>query len=399
MRSFSAIRAFALGLLLNALGAGCANHDHAPPPVPSTAGAAGKGSDLDGGIFIDGDVSGPPTCGGQTLQAITHPPVLYFVIDRSGSMGDAFDRSGKTKYAAALTSIDRLLGAVGSRVKYGAAIYPATDIDSSCQAGFQMFPPTLGDALADTPTGGRGPILRELMRRLTAYQPGGATPTSATLNALRPRIAEYAATGDATLVVLVTDGAPNCNVDVTCDASSCIPDIEHAITQQGLVCGESVSCCDRSLSPNAGGNCIDGEASEQAVRALFDANVRTFVVGLPGSEAYEKTLDRLAEAGGTARAGSSSYYAVSDQEALSAALLEIGSAVTIPCRIELEAPPTNPALVNVYFDGQVVPRDVESGWDYGGDTELTLAGDACQQLQAGAVHEVQIAYGCETIVR
>ena len=399
MRSFSAIRAFALGLLMNSLGAGCSNHDHAPPPMPSTAGAAGKSSVPDGGIFIDGDVSGPPTCGGQTLQAITHPPLLYFVIDRSGSMGDAFDSFGKTKYGAALTAIGRVLDEVGSRVRYGAAIYPATDIDSSCQAGFQMFPPTLGDALADIPASGRGPILRELMKRLSAYQPGGATPTSATLNALRPRIAEYAATGDATLVVLVTDGAPNCNVEVTCDASSCIPDIEAAITQQGSICGQSVSCCDRSLSPNAGANCIDGAASEQAVRALFDANVRTFVVGLPGSEAYAKTLDRLADAGGTARAGTSRYYAVADQEALSAALLEIGSAVTIPCEVELEAPPANPALVNVYFDGQLVPRDVENGWDYGGDTALTLAGDACARLQAGAVHEVQIAYGCETIVR
>ena len=77
--------------------------------MPSTAGAAGKSSVPDGGIFIDGDVSGPPTCGGQTLQAITHPPLLYFVIDRSGSMGDAFDSFGKTKYGAALTAIGQAL--------------------------------------------------------------------------------------------------------------------------------------------------------------------------------------------------------------------------------------------------------------------------------------------------
>lgn len=384
---------------MNALGVGCSNHDHAPPPSPAASGAAGKGSGSGGGITIGGDFSGPPTCGGQTLQAITHPPVLYFVIDRSGSMGEAFDSFGTTKYAASLTAIGRLLDAVGSRVRYGAAIYPATDIDSSCEAGFQMFPPTLGDALADIPAGGRGPILLELMRRLSAYLPGGATPTSATLNALRSHIAEYAAGGDTTQVVLVTDGAPNCNFDVTCDSSSCIPDIEAAITQQGSVCGRGRSCCDRSLGANAGGNCIDGDASEQAVRALFDANVRTFVVGLPGSEAYAKTLDRLADAGGTARDGTPRYYAVSDQEALSTALLEIGSAVTIPCEVELQAAPANPALVNVYFDGQVVPRDGENGWDYGGDTALTLAGEACKSLQAGAVHEVQIAYGCETIVR
>lgn len=397
MRSFRAIHALGLGLLMNAL-SGCQDHDRAPPPVPTSSGG-NHGSGGDRGIVIDGSVGGPPTCGGQTLQAITHPPLLYFVIDRSGSMGEAFDTHGTTKYAAALTALGVLLDEVGARVRYGAAIYPATDLDSSCQPGFQMFPPTLGDALASVPAGGRGPILRELLNRLSAYRPGGATPTSATLDGLRPRIIEFAATGDATQVVLVTDGAPNCNAAVKCDSSSCIPDIEAAITTQGSPCGQPRSCCDASFGANAGANCIDGDATEAAVRALFEANVRTFVVGLPGSEAYAKTLDRLAVAGGSARVGTPRYYAAGDSDALSTALLEIGGAVTIPCEVGLEQSPDNPALVNVYFDGELVPRDAQNGWDYAGDTALTLGGSACQRLQAGAVHEVQIAYGCETIVR
>ena len=135
MLSRRAIRAHALGLLLAALASACVGRDHPPSPVADT-GAAGKASLPDGGIFIDGSISeGPPTCGGKTLQAILHPPLLYFVIDRSGSMGDVFDESGVKKYPAALTAIGTLLDAVGGRVRYGAAIYPATDIDSSCEPG------------------------------------------------------------------------------------------------------------------------------------------------------------------------------------------------------------------------------------------------------------------------
>lgn len=392
------IRASALGLSLGALSA-CQNHDHAPPPAPATGGA-GTGSLIDGGIAIDGHVSdGPPTCGGQTLEAITHPPLLYFVIDRSGSMGDAIDASGTTKYAAALGAIGSLLDVVGSRVRYGAAIYPATDLDSSCQAGFQLFPPTLGDAPNKIPENGRGPILRELMNRLAGYNPGGATPTAATLSALTPRIQTFAASGDPTLILLVTDGAPNCNVAASCDSSACIPDIEAARTQQGSVCGRDFSCCDRSLDVNAGANCIDGDETEAAVQVLETAGIRTFVVGMPGSEAYAKTLNRLAVAGGSARATSPSYYAVSDAEALSGALLEIGTSVSIPCEIELVDAPPDRSLVNVYFDANVVPRDPDNGWDYSGAAALVLSGDACRTLQSGGVREVQIAYGCQTIVR
>jgi len=399
MQSRWAIRAHALGLLLAALVSGCVGQDHPPPPVADT-GSAGKASLLDGGIFIDGSITGgPPTCGGKTLQAILHPPLLYFVIDRSGSMGDVFDESGVKKYPAALTAIGNLLDAIGGRVRYGAAIYPATDIDSSCEPGFQLFPPTLGDAPSGVAAGKRGPILRELMTRLSGYKPGGATPTSATLSTLAPKIASYGVTGDPTFVLLVTDGAPNCNLKARCDTTECIPDIEGVRLQQGSMCGRDISCCDPSLGSDAGSNCIDGDASEKAVQDLFDANVRTFVIGMPGSEAYARTLDRLAVAGGTARPTMPHYYAVSDAAALQASLLEIGTSVAISCDVELEQPPSDPALVNVYFDGELVPRDAEHGWDYRAQAGLSLLGDACRTLQSGGVREVQITYGCQTIVR
>ncbi|MGC4091817.1 MAG: vWA domain-containing protein [Polyangiaceae bacterium] len=321
MPSTRGISRFALGLLALGASSSCQSHDRAPPPVPSTTGGS-SGSGLDGGILIDGKVTdGPPVCGGQTLQAITHPPLLYFVIDRSGSMGSPIDSSTVSKYSAARLAIGKLLDAIGARVRYGAAIYPATDNDSDCQAGFQMFPPVLGDAPSTVTGGSRGPILRELMNRLSGYKPGGATPTAATLGKLAPIIAGYREGDDPTFVMLVTDGAPNCNFAAKCGVADCIPHIEAAATGLGAPCGPDVNCCDTSIDPRAGANCIDADASEAAVVALRETQIRTFVIGMPGSEAYARTLNRLAVAGGTARAGSPSYYAVSDSAALSAALL------------------------------------------------------------------------------
>jgi hypothetical protein len=160
-----------------------------------------------------------------------------------------------------------------------------------------------------------------------------------------------------------------------------------------------VSCCNASLFAGAGANCIDADATEAEVLALAQAGVQTFVVGMPGSEAYTSLLDRLALAGGTARSGTPRYFAVSDAAALSDALLQIGTGIPIPCDVTLASVPDNPDLVNLYFDGELIPRDAADGWDYSSESALSLAGTACSTVRSGAVREVEIVYGCQTIVR
>ena len=54
--------------------------------------------------------------------------------------------------------------------------------------------------------------------------------------------------------------------------------------------------------------------------------------------------------------------------------------------------------LNVYFDGELLPSNKNNGWTLKGDT-VTLHGDACDQLEAGDVDEVQLLSGCQTIVR
>jgi hypothetical protein len=396
-----ASRGFRAGLALASSGAlalglgSCNRADHPPPPGIAAAPTA---SVPDGGIVIDGTLAKDPlNCGGQNIPAIINPPLLYFVFDDSGSMSELIDDvGGTTKYAAALGAVGSVLQSIGHRVRYGAVLYPADGGSSSCAPGREVFAPTLGDALSTVPAGGRGPILRKFLNRLSAFPPGGSTPTAATLAAILPRAA---ALGDDISIVLLTDGAPNCNTKAACTSATCIPDIEHLGFEDG-VCGVQMSCCDpKLLGAGAGANCIDEDATEAAVAALHEAGIDTYVVGMPGSEIYGNLLDRLAQAGGTARPTEPLYYAVSAAKALGDALFEIGTGLAIKCEIELETPPVDADLVNLSFDGKVVLLDPENGWDWSSEAALSVRGESCTLLRSGAVREVQVVYGCRTVVR
>lgn len=385
-----------LALLVGASLAFAACHsgpDHAPyasdTPTPG-------GTNNDAGIELppgDGS-SGPPNCGGQTLPTVVNRPTLYFVIDRSGSMSSPMPNSTLTRYEAAVQAVGDALLAVGQRVRYAAAIYPANVDDAGCDPGEEIFVPQDGDApKAD---GSPGLVLATLLSRLKLQTPNGSTPTAATLKALNRKLL---ALGDQASLVLVTDGAPNCNEQASCSSEQCIPDLERDDAGNGT-CGKDFSCCDPNLfGAIARENCIDSDGTEAAVAALAKLGIGTYVVGLPGSETYAAVLDRLAQAGGHPNSGATAYYAATDTSELSAALYAIGTGVTIACDIALQQVPDDLNHLNVYFDDQVVPYDPVNGWTWAGSDHVSLVGDACATLQSGTVGKLQFVYGCQTIVR
>jgi hypothetical protein len=339
---------------------------------------------------------GPPTCGGQLLAATVDAPVLYFVFDRSGSMSDPIASGGPSKYEAALDAIEVVLRSIGHRVRYGAAVYPSDGDAPSCIPGAEVFPPTQGDAPSRVVEGQDGIILSTFMQRIEAHPPDGATPTSSTLLVVARNLAKVKTRA---YVVLVTDGAPNCNAAAACTSADCIPDIERVWLGDERCGDDGLSCCDTQFGAEAGANCVDGDASVAAVQNLAARGVDTYVVGMPGSEAYRNVLERLAVAGNTARDAAPGYFAVTDTDALTNALFEIGTGLSIGCDIALEAAPADPSLVNVYFDAELVVQDPNEGWDYGESGALAIHGSACTALKSGEVRQVKVTYGCETIVR
>jgi hypothetical protein len=375
------------------------------------------------------DDAAPPTpttqgyCGNTFLEATTDHPNLYFVIDRSGSMGDLVE--GVQKYGAVARAATSLVRALGPRANIGATVFPGRGAsENPCALGSEVFPTQPGDALPSGSCGDR-PITRAFASSIGGV-PIGSTPTAISLAAVLPTLEKLSG---KTAVILATDGGPNCNANAACDASKCIPNIEQQCQPAG------VNCCDAVINgPEA---CLDEEPTRAAVAALHDHGIPTYVIGIPGSAPYAALLDELAAAGGTARPMEPAYYDVQHLDELDAVLAAIGTKVVLSCHLQLESAPPRRDLVNVYLDRQQLTYGVADGWKWSDDADggfvgsvladasfddasseggsasdpadafgaedagslaIDLVGAACDKLTAGEVQQVQIVFGCPTAI-
>jgi hypothetical protein len=360
------------------------------------------------------------------------------------------------KYDAVATASVALVRRLGAQVNVCAAVFPGRVVnpDDGCATGEEVFPTRPGDPLQTGACSIDGEVTRGFSRTISIPSgtvPVGGTPTAATLARLLPTLAGLSG---RTVVILATDGGPNCNSAAMCDATKCIPNIE-----QFPQCTPDVNCC----SPALGGptSCLDDVATLAAVGALARRGIKTYVVGIPGSAPYATLLDELARSGGTARpagSGGAAYYDVDHLTELDDILAAIGSTVVLSCHLHLDTPPREMSLVNVYLDRQLVEYGAPDGWvwtnlgdagaaDAGGANEagvtdarqdggesdgeepdapspedastpgedadtdaavldaspraqrqdLDLLGASCERLMSGKVRQVQVVFGCPTV--
>jgi hypothetical protein len=379
---------------MGVLAVGCSTARSAPDPL-ALVGPSRKPMDTsDAGFVVDtpGDC-GADFCGDKFLTERRDPPNLYFLVDRSGSMAEIPPHATRTKYDQARTVIKDVLRVVATRVRFGAAIFPASAEPEECSEAFEVVAPTL----TDPPLCPGDLDTDPLTTPFGSFKPAGNTPTSAALAGLAP---ELEALDGKTYLVLITDGAPNCNPDAECTSQDCMRNLQgDTIAGQHCVPG-GVNCCDPDIfGEEAPKSCVDVTASERAIEELAEHGVATYVIGMPGAEPFEDVLDRLAAAGGTARASGTSYYAVADQDELEDALSSIATGLAIRCSIDLDEPPDDATRVNVYFDGTLVPADPDDGWSWDGDQRIIVNGAACADLESGSVADARAVFGCGTVVR
>jgi hypothetical protein len=270
-----------------------------------------------------------------------------------------------------------MIETLGSLINVGAALFPGGD---GCQPGVEVFPVSPGDRKSPSV----GPTTGGFIAA-TSVTPAGGTPTAATMRALLPKLT--ALTG-RTVVILSTDGGPNCNAALTCGKDQCVTNIEGT-------CNNPISNCCVPGGPSGPTGCLDHDATVAAVAAIRAAKIPVVVVGVPGSDVYASILDDMAVAGGAPQAGDPAYYRVDDLTTLTQTFQDIAASY-ISCDYMLADVPADQDHTNVYFDGVVVLADPANGWVWKGPAEIELVGAACAALKSGMVTDVRILSGCPT---
>lgn len=371
------------------------------------AGANGSGTEggRDGGLILDPNAGGDDQglgglgAGGDASCAPTRltgePPLVnvLLVVDKSLSMNAQPEGFDSDKWTALRGALEGAFDATADRLSFGLDLYPYSgtsgeDLDNDCQM------PTGDEVVVEVQAGTDATPL--ILAALDDNPPGGGTPTAAAL----ARARAYYTTGAGRdlkgekYVLLATDGGPNCNKDLTCAAATC------TVNMDGL-CGGNLNCCDGDLEPEGPWKCLDEDASVAAVKALADEGIKTFVVGIPGTETYADTLDLLAAESGVENPDAPpAYFAVSAEggvEALSSVLQEITTGLITTCRLQLENKPLDAKQVYVSIDGELIPRDDPDGWQYDASTTpptVQLNGATCDKVETEGVESVDITYYC-----
>lgn len=341
----------------------------------SRDGGGGGGSDGGSSTFDGGGTTPPPsdgavgwdnTCEAIRVEAMPDAPNVLIVLDRSGSMYDplAVFGLGVDRWTPSVAAINAVTSSMDDRLRFGLAFFPREGA-LACEAGNVVVPPDLNTSSAIGARLAGDPLLKV----------GGGTPTSPTLRELLPMLTSMEGT---TYVLLVTDGAPNCNYPASGCASCTVP-------------GDPTACTD---VPD---NCLDDTAAVAAISELAAAGVRTFVIGYGVDASFTTVMDRMAAAGGTGR---TSHFRVEDRASVEAALSDISGSV-VSCTYELAGPPGDYRYVRVLVDGETVPHESVgggSGWRLEGDRTVTLFGGACETLSDGASHTIEIRRECEPVL-
>jgi hypothetical protein len=332
-------------------------------------------------------------CGSTSISATARDANVLLLVDKSGSMLQTPSGFSMRKWEALKTALRSALDSSSERLALGLSLFPndpTRTIAANCRGNCCAMPE--GDAAIGVPVENGTAALPKVLAALDETAPGGATPTGKALDAALAYFTAGAGKdlAGAKYVILATDGGPNCNESLTCEAATCTTNLDGSC--------RSGNCCD----PSAGGSrisCLDHDAVTAKISALASAGVKTFVVGIPGAEAYREYLDQFAVAGGAANTdGPYKYFAVEAAggvAGLTATFEKITGSLITSCRLQLDAePPTGEVAVFV-DDERVAPGP--DGWELDTSTSpptVVMQGKSCDDLTAKGARAVSVVFGC-----
>jgi hypothetical protein len=315
---------------------------------PTNAGGSGASSDEPAAHTPAPDAG----CGSSEFSITELPPNVMILLDRSGSMdGDAGD---DTRWNVAKKAIETLTSTFDDRIRFGLATYSSC-VSGGCSAGAVIVPiaehngQAIVDFLATTvdERSGDGQTLNGDDKLKYLCDTGDPeTSTGKSLAALVGEKSLLDKTRD-NAIVLLTDGA------------------------------ESEECAD---------DC-DGPCGAEKLLAQ-SPSVKTFVIGLGVNT---DDIDAIAAAGDTKRA-----IGAGDEHELSAAFEQVARAVA-SCDYAVDDQAQDGSDLYVFFNNDPKPlaRSDADGWSFDAKSHrLRFHGDACDQIEAGSIHDIDVVFGC-----
>jgi hypothetical protein len=334
----------------------------------------------------------------QTVAALGARPNVMLLLDKSGSMNLPIDPNCTSNCR---TRIDELRGAMGPFLLQNGAV---------ARFGLTTFPQGAGAEQCSPPGAVRVDIAQsnDVDQELAAHAAsidaivqglgstetvGGGTPTAASLGVVG-QLPSLADPQRSNVVVLLTDGLPNCNAQnpVTVGAGgSC------KCTQ--VASFDPAACVAAGVQ-----GCLDESAPVQAVRALASQQIQTAVIGFGADTNGSALLDQMAFEGGLSRScaadadcGASGpcnaglcrtrYYQANDGAALAQVLRDIVSRILRPCEYQLGFTPDPDARLAVLIDGQAVAEDPANTWRYdAASSTVFLTGGLCARAEASSIN-------------
>ena len=320
---------------------------------------------------LEGGIDQPPVdpnCHEQTFEPekVGDPDILI-LMDKSGSM----EGSKYTQTVAAVTNA--VTTPAAAQIQWGLVFFPN---NGDCGVGAAPDVEIGPDSASQIPG------------VLTSTSPGGNTPA---YKAVELAIQYYNLLVDDRphYILIATDGMPNCEGDAIPRMVTCTDDTQCLATEY----------CEPAPAP-LNGLCMPRpkDMAIDAIALALQYGIKTYVVGMDIDTGVAETLNRMAAAGGTARAGDPQYYPVSDQASLEQALASISMQI-ISCTFALDQAPPQPQYIGVTVGAESVPRDPThtDGWDVDADARtITFYGDACTALQSNPA-AVSVTFACTPI--
>jgi hypothetical protein len=372
-------------------------------PGSLPAGSGGRGGGGGGTTPIDtrGEEILRDSCKKSTVESNLLPANILFLLDRSGSMlcnpppttqSSACEQkptrdnaSAPSKWEITTQALVKAIRALPGSASIGLSYFANDD-----ECGVNSMP--------SVPLSANNSGQQEAIERsIGSVSPGGGTPiVGATILAYAHMHASALAGkiyGNE-FVVLITDGAQS-------EQCSFAPR-----------CSDAASCTDLLLKE---------EVPKAAGRGV---GIRTFVVGVPGSEPARTVLSQIAKLGGSAPANCDPQQGnchfdmtkVTDlSAALNSALAEIaGQAVS--CELNVPKPDKgdlDTTLVNVVYtpsggrapivvrqDARMACESGANGWQYADqNTKIRLCGEICNSVRSDSGAKVDVVLGCPSALQ